>query len=132
MDNVELLRSLYDAFARGDIGSVLGTFDPDIDWREAEGNPYQPNGAPWYGPDEITQKLFMRLAGDWEAFVVTPKEFHDAGDSVVVEGRYSGTHKASGKPLDAQFCHVWRVRDGKLAAFQQYVDTAQLQSVFES
>jgi hypothetical protein len=35
----------------------------------------------------------------------------------------------TGKKLDAQACHVWKIRDGKVASFQQYVDTAQLQGV---
>ena len=48
---------------------------------------------------------------------------------VVVEARYTGTFKQTGKNLDAQVCHVWKIRDGKVASFQQYVDTAQLQDV---
>jgi uncharacterized protein len=58
-----------------------------------------------------------------------PKVFHDAGDTVVVELRYSGTGKATGKSLDAQVCHILKFRDGKLTSFQQFVDTAQLQDV---
>jgi hypothetical protein len=58
-----------------------------------------------------------------------PKEFHDAGNTVVVEARYSGTHSGTGKNLDCQVCHVWGVRDGKLSSLQQFVDTAQLQDV---
>jgi uncharacterized protein len=54
----------------------------------------------------------------------------DAGSVVVVEARYTGTYKQTGKSLDAQVCHVWKIRDGKVASFQQYVDTAQLQDVF--
>lgn len=33
--------------------------------------------------------------------------------------------QAGGGSLDAQFCHVYRFRDGKVATFQQYTDTAQ-------
>ena len=96
-------------------------------WREAEGNPNEPSGAEWLGPDAVVQNLFDKLGADWEGFTSHPKEFHDAGDVVVVEGRYTAKHNATGKSLDAQVCHVWRVRDGKVASFQQYVDTAQLQ-----
>ncbi len=58
-----------------------------------------------------------------------PKEFHDAGDTVVVEGRYTGKHNETGKHLDAQFCHVWKLSNGQVTSFQQYVDTAQMQEV---
>ncbi len=129
MSNVGILRGMYDAFGQGDIGAVLGAMDPNIEWREAENNPYQPSGDPWTGPDAIMQNLFMRIGADWDGFTVHPKEFHDAGDTVVVEGRYTGTHKGSGKNLDAQFCHVFKVRDGKVISMQQFTDTAQLQEV---
>jgi ketosteroid isomerase-like protein len=34
--NLELVQSLYDAFARGDADAVLGAMHPDVDWNEAE------------------------------------------------------------------------------------------------
>ena len=129
MSNVELMSSLYGAFSRGDIATVLGSMAPDIEWREAEGNPYEPNGNAWVGPDTILNNLFIKLGSDWDGFTVHPKEFHDAGSTVVMEGRYTGVYKQTGKSMDCQVCHVWKIRDGKVAGFQQFVDTAQLQSV---
>ena len=58
-----------------------------------------------------------------------PHTLHDAGDVVVVEARYSGRHHGTGKELDAQACHVWTLKDGMAAKFQQYVDTAKLRDV---
>jgi len=129
MSNVETMQDLYAAFGRGDIPSVLGAMDPNIEWREAENNPYQPDGTPWIGPDAVLNNLFVKIGTEWDGFTVNPKEFHDAGDTVVVEGRYTGTYKETGKSLDAQVTHVWRLRGGKVVSFQQYVDTAQLQDV---
>lgn len=129
MDNVSVVKNLYEAFGRGDIPAVLGGMSPDIEWSEAEGNPYRPSGEPWVGPDAILNELFMKLGGDWEGFTVTPHAFHDAGGTVVVEARYGGTFKATGKSTNAQVCHVWDVKDGKITRFQQYVDTAQMQDV---
>ena len=127
MGNVEILKGGYEAFGRGDVPSVLAIFDPDIEWREAEGNPYKPDGKPWIGVDAVLQNLFMRLGAEWDGFTVTPKAFHDSGDTVVTECRYTGVHKATGKSIDVQACHVWKLSDGKVKSFQQYVDTAQLQ-----
>jgi len=129
MDNVALLKSLYEAFGRGEIPAVLGAMSPDIKWYEAEGNPYRPDGTPWVGPDAILNELFMKLGGDWDGFAVHPTAFYAAGNTVIVEARYSGTFKKTGKSMDAQVCHVWDVKDGKLTKFQQYVDTAQLRTV---
>ena len=129
MSNVQLAKDIYAAFGRGDIPAVLAAFDPGIEWREAEGHPYQPDGAAWVGPQAILEQLFMRLGSEWEGFTVNVRSLHDAGEHVAMEGRYTGLYKASGKSLDAQVCHILRFRDGKLVSFQQYVDTGQLQAV---
>jgi hypothetical protein len=129
MDNVTLLKSLYDAFGRGEIPTVLGAFSPDIHWYQAESNPYMPSGEAWVGPDAVLNNLFMKLGTEWDGFAVHPGTFHDAGGSVIVEARYSGTYKPTGRSLDAQVCHVWDVQDGKLTRFQQSVDTAKLKDV---
>ncbi|MGH9382951.1 MAG: nuclear transport factor 2 family protein [Vicinamibacterales bacterium] len=127
MDNVRLLKNLYEAFGRGDIPTVLGAMSADIRWYLAEGNPYMPSGEAWVGPDAVLNNLFMKLGGEWDGFAVRPKSFHGADDSVIVEARYSGTYKATGKSIDAQVCHVWDIKDGKMTRFQQYVDTAKIQ-----
>lgn len=129
MGNVEIMQGAYEAFGRGDIEGVLAAFDPQIEWHEAEGNPYQPDGSAWIGPGAVTDNLFIKLGSEWDGFTVSPNAFHDAGDVVVVEARYTGTYKATGKGIDAQVTHVWKLHDGKITGFQQYVDTAQLQDV---
>jgi len=123
-DNLAIVRAIYDAFAAGDIPGVLARMAPDIVWNEAENFPYA-DGNPYVGPDAILGGVFARLGGEWDGFAAVPDEYLDAGDTIVVLGRYRGAHKATGRPLDAQFAHVWRVRDGKAAAFQQYTDTLQ-------
>jgi ketosteroid isomerase-like protein len=129
MSGSEFLRGLYDAFAQGDVPTVLGAMTPDIRWHEAEGNPYKPDGEAWVGPDAIVGNLFVKLMEEWDGFSVHPKSFHDAGDRVTVEGRYTGVHKETGKSLDAQFCHIWSLSNGKATKFQQYTDTGQFQDV---
>ena len=126
MGNVQILKDVYDAAANDDIEGVLAAFASDIEWREADGHPYQPGGKPWVGVDAVRENLFDNLESEWDSFTVSPREFHDAGDTVVVECRYTGANNATGKRLDAQACHVWTLRDGKVTGFQQYVDTAQL------
>jgi len=132
MDNVRLMKGLYDAFGRGEIPTVLGAMSPDIHWYQAEGNPYRPSGEAWVGPDAVLNGLFMRLGAEWDGFTVHPKTFHDAGNSVIVEARYTGKFKATGKSMDTQVCHVWDVKDGKVTRFQQYLDTAKVQDVMNA
>ncbi|MDZ4761956.1 MAG: nuclear transport factor 2 family protein [Alphaproteobacteria bacterium] len=123
-DNTALARAVYDAFGKGDVPAVAGMMAGDIVWMEAEGNPYS-DLNPYKGPDKIVSGLFMRLGTEWNGFSAMPDTFIAEGDRVVTLGRYGGTHLATGRKLDSQFAHVWTVRDGKMAAFQQYTDTAQ-------
>jgi ketosteroid isomerase-like protein len=129
MSNVEVVRHVYERFGQGDVPAVLAAFDPGIQWRLAEGHPYAPDGATWTGPAAVAQNFFARAGGEWEGFAIVPAAFHEARETVVVECRYRGVYKSTGKRLDAQVCHVWGVRAGKITRFQQYIDTAQLQAV---
>ncbi|MCW5766610.1 MAG: nuclear transport factor 2 family protein [Phycisphaeraceae bacterium] len=119
---LQLVRSIYDAFARGDVAAVLGAMSPDIVWTEAEHFPYA-DGNPYIGPDAVARGVFARCISEWDGFAVRTDEFLDAGDTVVVLGRYLGTFKATGRPQNTQFVHVWRIAGGKAVRFQQFADT---------
>jgi hypothetical protein len=122
--NIDLIQSMYDAFARGDGPSALAALDPAIVWNEAENFPYADRN-PYIGPLAVAEGIFGRVATEWDGFRVNVAEILDAGDTVVALGRYTGKYKASGATLDAQFAHVWRVQNGKVIGLQQYADTAQ-------
>jgi ketosteroid isomerase-like protein len=87
---------------RGDVPAVLSTFDPQIQWREAEDSLYA-DGNPYAGPQAATEGVFQRIASAVENFTVLPEHFVEEDDTVVVEGRYRGKLKTTGKPIDAQF-----------------------------
>jgi len=73
----------------------------------------------------VRRAVFDPLDADWwDAFSATPDEFLEAGEEVVVLGRYRGIAKGTGKRLDVPFVHVWTL-DGALAVrFRQFLDTA--------
>lgn len=120
MSNLDSVKKVYQAFAAGDIFGVLGFLSSEIDWTEAEGFPL---GGTYHGPKAVLEGVFMRLGSDWNGFAAVPDEFIDAGDIVIALGKYSGAYKATGKSFQANFAHVWRVKDGKAIRFTQYVDT---------
>lgn len=126
--NIQLVQDTYAAFGRGDIDAVIAAMHPEIDWHEAEHSPWHAPGG-HHGPTEVLTNVFARIARDFDSFEVRPTAFHDAGETVVVEGRYRARATTLADDLDAQLCHVWTVRDGKLAGFQQYTDTWQFAQV---
>ncbi|MGZ6016462.1 MAG: nuclear transport factor 2 family protein [Phenylobacterium sp.] len=122
--NEDLIRGLYAAFATGDVPAILGAMSPDIVWNEAENFRYADNN-PYRGPEAVAGGVFGRIGAEWDGFAAKMDTIHDAGDTIIATGRYTGVFKATGKAMNAQAVHVWTIKDGKAATFQQYVDTLQ-------
>lgn len=122
--NVVVVRGMYEAFAKGDIPTIIAALDLQVEWWEAENFIYA-DGNPYIGPDEVLTGVFMRIDAEWEGFAVAPKEVFDAGDTIIGHGYYSGTYRQTGKQVRAQFAHFFSFRAGQIVKFQQYTDTAQ-------
>jgi ketosteroid isomerase-like protein len=121
MSNGEIIRGLYAAFAKGDVPTVLGAMDPNIEWNEAEGFMY---GGTYTGTNAIVENIFMKFATEWEGFSVVADKIVDGGDgSVVSLGNYSGKYLKTGKSMSVPFAHAWDLRDGKITKMRQYLDT---------
>jgi ketosteroid isomerase-like protein len=123
-DQSDVIRGMYEAFARGDVAAVMAKLSPDVIWNEAENFVYA-DGSPYVGPQAVLAGIFMRLATEWNGFTVHPEEIIGAGDKVIARGRYRAEYKATGVAVNAQFAHVWQLRDGQVVSFQEYTDTAQ-------
>ena len=118
--NEDTLRKLYDAFGTGDVATVLGAMDDQIDWQEPTGLPFENQ----VGPQAVAENIFGPVTTQLEGFSVSPDEFIDGGDIVASVGRYGGKGAANGVDLDAEFVHVWRFGpDGKITGFRTYTDT---------
>lgn len=122
--NLDIVKEIYANFAKGDVGAVLDAFAPDIEWREAEGF-LLADRNPYVGPSAVASGVFQRCVTMVQGFAAVPSRFIDGQEIVVVEGRYTGMWASSGRPLSAQFAHVWTLRDAKVFRFQQYTDTRQ-------
>jgi ketosteroid isomerase-like protein len=122
MTPVEIVKRSYDAFARKDMAGVMVDMHPEIEWQQAQGLPH---GGTYRGLEEVRRNIFEPLDADWwDDFSAVPDEFLEAGDEVVVLGRYRGIAKESRKLLDVPFVHIWTMRDGTAIRFRQYLDTA--------
>ena len=122
MGNLELVQRSYEAFARHDMDGVVADMDPAIEWHQAQGLPH---GGLYRGLDEVRRNVFDPLDADWwDEFSADPDELLDAGNEIVVLGRYRGVAKRTGRVLDVPFVHVWTIREGKAVRFRQFLDTA--------
>lgn len=125
--SIELVRSLYAAFASGDLPAFLERLDPRVVWNEAEGFPYSDRN-PYVGPEAVVTGVFQRVLADFDDFRVEVCEIVGGPEVVTMLGRYRGRSRATGRDLDVQCTHTWWIRDGQAVRFQQMVDTARVAS----
>ena len=122
MGNVDVLRKGYEDFGRGDLDAAAEPWADDFQWENPEA-PQLPNPGVTKGKDAVKQAL-MEIPQNWDDFSVTPDEFVDGGDTVVVLGHSEGTGKGTGKRVKLPFVHVWRMQDGKATKALALTDTA--------
>jgi ketosteroid isomerase-like protein len=71
--------------------------------------------------------VFRRLATEWVGYKAVVHTYLADGDRVAAFGMYSGTYAKTGKSMRATFAHLYRLKDGKIASMEQYVDSATVQ-----
>ena len=122
--DVALIQSLYAAFGRGDIATIVAAVTPDIEWRLNGSRSDHPLLGTWNGPKGV-QAFFNELAAMQDFSEFSPREFLSAGDRVLVLGHYAATMRTNGRKAASDWVHIFTVRNGKVAAFLEFTDTAE-------
>jgi ketosteroid isomerase-like protein len=117
--NVDLIRSAYEAFGRGDIPAVIAVMDANIAWNVPA---VLPHAMRVDGRDDVGG-FFEKLAATWQDFDLQIEDFCASGDRVCVIGRAGGT--LDGASASYGFVHAWTVRDGVCVRFDEYVDPSR-------
>jgi ketosteroid isomerase-like protein len=86
-------------------------------------------GGTYHGLEEAGQ-FFSSLGDAQEPRQFEPKEFVAQGEKVVALGHYAWHVTSTGGEWESDFAHVFAVRDGKIARFQEYTDTAAIADAF--
>lgn len=121
MTNLEIVRSTYEGRTSEENGRNLAAHVADnITWTEARGFPY---GGTYTGFADIVKNVFSRLGSEWIDYKFTPEDYVASDDRVVAYGTYSGTWKETGKYFEARVAHLWKLKDGSIISFEQFVDS---------
>jgi len=122
--NIAFVQSLYAAFGRGDIAFILSNVTPDVSW-DMTGRPedYVRFGA--HDGAAGVQRFFELLVENEDFTEFQPTEFRAAGDKVYVLGHLSLRMKKTGRSVTTDWIHIMTLKNGKVAAFKEFLDTAQ-------
>ena len=118
--NVELVRSIYADWERGDFSSVEWAH-PEIEFVLADG----PDPGSWTGVADMTKRWRSR-ASAWEELRFRTDEFRELdSERVLVLNRWSGRGKASGVEIGqmmAKGAGLFHIHGGKVTRAVFYLD----------
>jgi ketosteroid isomerase-like protein len=122
-ENVEVVRRMLQAFADGGLDAMAEFWDPDIDWRAAEGA--VDDVGEMHGPVAL-----RRYVQDWidtfDDFSVVVEQLRDVGDNRVLGvQRLTGRAKLSGTQTDLRYALVSTISDGKVVRAREYMSLDQ-------
>jgi hypothetical protein len=123
--NVMLIKSVYEAFGRGDVAFIASKVRSEARWDFNVTHSAVPWHVPVTGPNEVPSFLAAFVENvQLEAF--EPRQFIAAGNDVIAHIRLAYVVKRSKKRVDEEQLQWWTVRDGKIERLRHFEDTAQV------
>jgi ketosteroid isomerase-like protein len=122
-NNAATVASMYEAFGKGDIATILANVDESCNWIGAGGG-YLPQGGTYRGQE--AGNFFKNLNEGVEFTSFNPLAIHNISDTEVVAfGNMSGNSRTTGKSSSSDWVMHFKFNDdGKLVYFQDFFNTA--------
>jgi ketosteroid isomerase-like protein len=118
-ENVEIVRSAFAAFEQGNVSEMLELVADNLITHRVE-----PDDAIYHGKEG-----FLQATTDWiegfEDWTVTPKEFIEGEDSVLVRVHQTALGEKSGVPVESNIWFVFEIRGRKIARLSFHVREAE-------
>lgn len=127
-DNKQRIQAIFEGLARGDARLFLDSLDEAAVWRMIGTTAWS---GVYTGKAAIRSDLLAPLMAQFaDRYLNTADAIIAEGDAVVVECRGNVTTK-TGKRYDNTYCWVLRMRDGRIAALTEYMDTQLVATALE-
>ena len=110
-ENVELVRTVYDAFNRRDWGEAFRFADPDFEFSIQRG----PNAGVHRGREEV-QGMLEDQASAFDRWEIEPEEFFERDDLVVAFVKFLLRPKDSDAEFEIRIGTLWTIRDGTVVS----------------
>ena len=119
-ENVEIVRSFYDAWARDEFPGPVELMDSEIEYVNPAGavEPGTRRGLAAF--TRAVEKIFE----GWETWQMEPEQFEDVGDHVAVVLRYRARGRGSGVEVEGRESALWTLRNGKVARYAWFHEPA--------
>ncbi len=114
-ENVELVRSIYEAFNRRDWDAGFRDAHPDFEFTIQRG----PSTGTHRGREEV-QGLLEDQAAAFDVWIVEPERFFETGDRIVAFVRFHLRPKGSTAEFEIRIGHLWTIRDGKVSSVRGF------------
>ena len=114
-ENVEIVRRVYDAGARGDTAAVLSAHDPELEWdiSHAPARNLIAGSHNYYGHDGL-RAFFREWYEAWENVEADYEEMIDGGEKVISVETTRARGRRSGVEVELKHAAVWTIREGKV------------------
>jgi ketosteroid isomerase-like protein len=122
-DPLGLSTALYSALHRADVPALRFLLDPHFRARLTPGLPWHLGRRPLEGAEAMLRDGWGVVFRELDVRPI-PEQSYVVDDVVVVQGTYRGRARATGRPIDAWFVHIWRVRGARFVELRQVTDTA--------
>lgn len=127
-EDVELVRSAFEAWNSGDIDEFTELAAEDIAWLEVSGRP-EGGSSERFGRDRLRRSL-ESLFDAWESYHLEVERIEAVGDRVVAVVREVARGRSSGLEVDGRWGYLVTVEDGLIVRIEAYRDAGQaLQAV---
>ena len=125
-ENVEIVRAIHEALARGESPAALHLLHPDIEYVNPPGavEPGTRRGIVAY------EDALRSINEAFENIRIDVREIKDVGDQVVVFATYTARGRASGVQRENEDAYVWTVRDGRAVGFRWFREPAEALKAF--
>jgi ketosteroid isomerase-like protein len=115
-ENVELVRSVYDGWARGDVAKALEGLDASIVWEAIADAP----DAGTYRGHAGVRRYMEDWLGDFDIVSMDFKEVITCEDRLVVTQCARARGKGSGVETELHYAAAYRFRGGKVVEIQEF------------